>query len=125
MARPLKNALAKKWLEGRDMQGRWMPGNSGRGNHVTSLKTALREAVTVQDVCEIMDVLVGMAKKGNLEAIRLFFDRIFGRVPDKPIFTFEDNRQVAVQLTNLSTEELKQMLEANGSRPDTGGTGTT
>lgn len=67
----------------RDERGRFLPGNpGGPGNpharQVAQLRAALLEAVTPEDVREIIGVVVEAARGGDLAAAKLLFDRLLG-----------------------------------------------
>lgn len=69
---------------GRDSNGRFAPGNpGGPGNPFASkvgrLRSALFEAVTEDDIRQIAERLVKMAKDGDLAAIREVLLRTLGR----------------------------------------------
>ena len=64
--------------------GRFAPGNpGGPGNphagRIAKLRSALLEAVTAEDVREVVAALVTEAKAGNVQAMREFFNRLFGK----------------------------------------------
>ena len=76
---------------GRNSAGRFLPGNpGGPGNphagKVGKLRTALVEAVTEQDIAEVVASLVKAAKSGDIPAAKLLFDRVIGKcsVLDEP-----------------------------------------
>ena len=69
---------------GRDEHGRFTQGNpGGPGNpyavQVGKLRTALLNAVTEDDIREIIGALVEKAKEGNIAAARVLFDRTLGK----------------------------------------------
>ena len=69
---------------GRDGRGRFAKGNAGGpGNphacKVAKLRSALLAAVTEDDVREIIERLVRLAKEGDLASIRELFLRTIGR----------------------------------------------
>ena len=69
---------------GRDRNGRFAKGNSGGpGNplakHTGRLRSALINAVTEQDMHEVVQQLISVAKKGDTAAAKLLFDRCLGR----------------------------------------------
>jgi hypothetical protein len=69
---------------GRDEQGRFTAGNNGGpGNphaaQVGRLRTALLNAVTEDDMREVVLALVGKAKTGDVVAARVLFDRVLGK----------------------------------------------
>jgi ribosomal protein L17 len=57
--------------------------HAARGNplakRVGKLRSALVEAVSEQDVREIIGKMVALAKSGDVLAARLVFDRLFGK----------------------------------------------
>ena len=72
---------------GRGSDGRFAPGNPGGPGRppaatVHEHRTALVEAITPEDVRDIMAALVLKAKSGDIAAARLVLERIFGRVTD-------------------------------------------
>lgn len=69
---------------GRDNRGRFKPGNKlGRGNphgrKVNELRTAILDAVSGEDLREIVEALIEKAKSGDVTAAREVFDRTVGR----------------------------------------------
>ena len=69
---------------GRDEHGRFTQGNpGGPGNphaqQVGRLRTALLNAVTEDDIREIIGALVEKAKAGNIAAARVLFNRTLGK----------------------------------------------
>lgn len=72
---------------GRTPGGRFAPGNPGgpgnpHGPTVARLRAAILRAVTPEDVEEIIRVLLGMARGGDLSAIKELLDREIGRPAD-------------------------------------------
>ena len=72
---------------GRDSGGRFARGNAGGpGNpyakRTAEMKAAFMAAITPKDMGAIGKVLVEKAKGGNLEAMRLLFDRLLGKVKE-------------------------------------------
>jgi hypothetical protein len=70
---------------GRDARGRFVKGNAGGpGNplaaRVAKLRSALLNAVTEDDMREIVRKLVSLAKDGDTVAARILFDRVLGRL---------------------------------------------
>jgi hypothetical protein len=69
--------------EGRDERGRFAEGNTFGGNpfarKVASLRAALLEAVTEQDVREIGYVLLLKAQGGDLASTKLLFQYVLGK----------------------------------------------
>lgn len=69
---------------GRDKRGRFTEGNpGGPGNpnarQAAALRSTIREAVTPEDMAEVMRVLLDKAKAGELAAIRELLDRTIGK----------------------------------------------
>ena len=67
----------------RDERGRFLPGNEGGpGNpyikRVAALRKALLEAVTPEDIVQVVAALIEKAKKGDVNAAKILFDRTFG-----------------------------------------------
>ena len=76
---------------------------AGKKYSVSSrLRTVMECAVTENDVLEIMDKMVDMAKKGNLSAAREVFDRVIGK---------SDESAVLQKLEELETEMLQKQTE--------------
>jgi hypothetical protein len=72
---------------GRQPNGRFAPGNAGGpGNpfarRVATLRSALLEAITPEDVTEIVRKLVEMAKAGDIAAAREVLTRVIGKPAD-------------------------------------------
>lgn len=89
--------MMKPTTNGRNAAGRFLPGNpGGPGNphagKVGKLRTALVEAVTEQDIKDIVSELVKAAKSGDIPAAKLLFDRVIGKcsVLDEPAGKPED-----------------------------------
>ena len=69
--------------DGRDTSGRFAPGNTcGRGRPLAAkaaqFRGALMEAVSAADIAAIAKTLVSKAKRGDMAAIRILFDRLIG-----------------------------------------------
>jgi len=76
--------------DGRDSRGRFTQGNpGGPGNPDTKrtaeLRSTIREAVTPEDMAEVMGVLIEKAKAGELAAIRELFDRTIGKATESDL----------------------------------------
>jgi hypothetical protein len=70
--------------DGRDAKGKFVKGNAGGpGNplaaRVSKLRFALVNAVTVEDIEEVIAALVKQAKEGDVAAMRELFSRVLGR----------------------------------------------
>ena len=81
MSEPIPSPTASN---GRDNHGRFVAGNRcGKGNplakHTGRLRSALINAVTEQDMHEVVQQLIAVAKKGDTAAAKLLFDRCLGR----------------------------------------------
>jgi hypothetical protein len=73
--------------DGRDSQGRFAKGNpGGPGNpfvrRVASLRNAMLDAVTEDDLRSVVQAVVGKAKAGDLAAAKLLLDYCIGRPPE-------------------------------------------
>lgn len=71
----------------RTPDGRFAPGNAGgpgrpRGGAIAEHRQALLEAITPADVKAVVQALVDAAKGGDVQAAKVLFDRVFGRVTD-------------------------------------------
>jgi len=69
---------------GRDDRGRFTTGNTGGpGNpyaqQVGRLRSALMSAVTEDDIRAVVEALVKKARKGDVTAARVLFDRVLGK----------------------------------------------
>lgn len=72
---------------GRDSSGRFVPGNRiATGNphakRVGQLRSLLLDAVTDDDMHDVVTALVNAAKAGELSAIRELLDRLIGKATD-------------------------------------------
>lgn len=71
-------------VNGRDLAGRFLPGNrGGPGNplakRVAALRGAMLDAVSEEDIRAIVGKLVELAKAGNVPAAKEVLDRCVGR----------------------------------------------
>ncbi len=87
---------------GRDGHGRFAQGNAGGpGNpyagKVAKLRSALLAAVTEDDVRQIVERLVRLAKEGDLAAVRELFLRTLGRPLEPDILERLESLEAAVQ----------------------------
>ena len=87
---------------GRDQHGRFAKGNAGGpGNpyaaKVARLRAALLAAVTEDDVREIVERLVRLAKEGDTVAVRELFLRTLGRPLEPDILERLESLEAAVQ----------------------------
>ena len=74
---------------GRDKQGRFAVGNKGGpGNpyarRVAQMRRAMLNAVSDEDLNEIVTNLIEQAKRGDPQAIKILFDRLFGSPTSSP-----------------------------------------
>lgn len=71
----------------RDDLGRFKTGNAGgpgnpNARQTADLRAMVRDAVTPEDLAEVVRVLIGKAKGGELAAIRELLDRTIGKATD-------------------------------------------
>jgi hypothetical protein len=93
-----------KGNNGRDDRGRFLPGNpGGPGNplaaRVSKLRSALLNAVTEDDVKEIVRKLVSLAKSGDTVAARILFDRVLGRPIESDLIARIEELEMALEVT--------------------------
>lgn len=67
----------------RDAKGRWLPGTKGgTGNpyakRVNKLRGALLDAITEDDMREVIRAMVDQALGGDVAAAKVLFDRVLG-----------------------------------------------
>ncbi len=103
---------------GRDANGRFASGNpGGPGNpyyrRQAQLKRLLLESVTDADVQAVMQTLVGLARSGDLAAIKLFLEYTVGK-PSKEVDP--DKEELHEWQLQQHSPRLQQVLEvsANG-----------
>jgi hypothetical protein len=70
--------------DGRDSRGRFAPGNSGgpgnpHAKRVGTLRAALLDAVTPEDIAAVTAALVEKARSGDVMAAREILDRCLGK----------------------------------------------
>jgi hypothetical protein len=89
---------------GRTVGGRFALGNKAavgtRQAHLQKLRKAFVDCLTVNDVADVTSALVTAAKAGDVAAIKVFFERIHGRVAV----------EVRVDEDELSDEERREQL---------------
>ena len=82
---------------GHDKKGRFTAGNKcSRGRKVTELRRALLDAVTPDDIKEIVAAIVTKAKQGDMQAISLLLDRCIGKAmtaQEFELYTHEYDRE--------------------------------
>lgn len=97
---------------GRDRHGRFGRGNRAAAGHaapyaakVASLRAALLEAVSPEDIQAIAKALIEKARRGDLRAARELFDRLLG-APDRSTWT-QDNLPAAAQAALDAQQQLQ------------------
>lgn len=81
---------------GRGPDGRFVAGNPGGpgnplGRKVGQLRAALIDAVDVADIRDIADTLIQQARGGDIDAMKLLFDRTLGRVVEADLLQRLEN----------------------------------
>jgi hypothetical protein len=106
---------------GRTAGGRFAPGNKvaagTRQAHLQQLRKAFVDCLTVSDVADVTAALVNAAKAGDIAAIKVFFERIHGRVAadvrvdeDEPDLSDDERReQLLNRFARLSPEVQDQV----------------
>lgn len=95
---------------GRNERGQFVAGNpGGPGNpyarRSAELRRGLLEAVTLQDVQEIAEKLLELAKAGDIDAARLLLDRLLGK-PVQPVVAEIAEPGVIVPLSEIDDPRL-------------------
>jgi len=81
---------------GRNAKGRFEKGNSfGTGRRVSELRKAFVEAVTPEDVREMVAAIVGRAKQGDIRAAQIVLPYIVG----SPMKSEEVRREIRIDET--------------------------
>lgn len=101
---------------GRDAGGRFAQGNkAGRGNphhrKVARLRAALLERVTPDDIAAVVAALVAKAKGGDVAAIKLLLDRVFGRVTDLDTATAGEQAETGCVAIRPPPEVVRELDE--------------
>jgi hypothetical protein len=115
MSRTSKAASATP-NEGREANGRFAPGNpGGPGNpfarKVAGLRTALIDAVTPQDITEIMYLVVFNAKAGSLEWTKFLFQYAVGKPrPAVNPDTLDLDELTLTQASAVPVEAVKEFV---------------
>ena len=99
----------------RDARGRFVPGNKGGpgawSGKMGSFRQQLLEAVSPEELDEIIRVLLARARKGDLRAIVVLLDRLCGR----PVQLVDHNTATESEMPALMTrEEAEQILRESG-----------
>lgn len=104
-------------LTARDSRGRFLPGNpGGTGNphskKVQQLRSTMLKCITAKDMQVIVKTLIDKSKQGDLEATRLLFDRVLGKVPEAVALEVTQplDYDKVIDLSQIPTEELKRRL---------------
>jgi hypothetical protein len=87
-------------------RGRFPPGNpGGPGNpfarQVNALRARLYQAVTEEDLQEVVQALLAKAKGGNVPAIRELLDRLIGKPPQAVHLAGSEEEPLALTLADL------------------------
>jgi predicted nuclease with TOPRIM domain len=101
----------------RGADGRFLPGNPGgpgnpRAARVAELRRAFLEGITEDDLREIVAGLTEKAKRGEISAVTVLFDRLFGKV-DCSYFP-DVAEPISDELTKV--RETRAALEAERER---------
>jgi len=102
---------------GRDGRGRFAAGNRfGRGNRhfraIARLRMAVAQAVTADDVLRVLRALADRAVAGDIEAAKVYLERVLGRPMAEP----PDPDRAALHALYLREE--RQRLEAELRREE-------
>ncbi len=104
----------------RDSKGRILPGNNkhtiARGTRILDLKNAMLDAVSVQDMIDIMKEAKAMAlnrelgPKLQLEAMTFYRDTVIGK-PQNEFYLekHSTSQKVTIDYSKLSTDDLRQL----------------
>ena len=115
---------------GRTAGGRFAPGNKvavgTRQAHLKKLRTAFVDCLTVSDVADVTAALVNAAKGGDVAAIKVFFERIHGRVAadvrvdeDEPDLTDAEKREQLLSRFARLSPEAQSQVRAKLKKPTT------
>lgn len=101
-------------LAGRDETGRFVKGCQGgiSANHLSSLRKAMHQAVSVEEIQGVVKELVRIALRAKnettrLEAMELLLNRLFGRPRESWFVDLEATKKAAVEFHNLSDGDLQ------------------
>lgn len=83
---------------GHDSAGRFVAGNPGgpgnpHASQVARLRSTMLEAVTDDDMRDVVAKLVELAKGGDVKAIQLLMDRTIGKPDSGPMVAVQHNVQ--------------------------------
>lgn len=98
-----------------DAKGRFLPGNKanpGGNSHERYIArkhyNIFRSAVTDEDTIAITKKLIKMAKRGNLRAIEIYYDRMLGKPKQEIDLGIQTD---TLNINDLSTEELIEIAK--------------
>jgi hypothetical protein len=114
-------APAAENATGRDANGRFAPGNpGGPGNpfyrRQAQLKRVLLASITDADVQAVMQALVGLAKSGDLAAVKLFLEYTVGK-PAKEVDP--DREELHEWQLQQQTPRLQQVMDVMANSIET------
>lgn len=107
----------------RDESGRFVPGSGGGpgrkpGSRLAELRREMQECQTPEQVRNVMNKLYSLAVGGDLAAIGMYFDRLFGRpVAPLAVKTGRDGEPIDVVTT---LDEKRSRLAALAARLNEG-----
>ena len=115
---------------GRTAGGRFAPGNKvavgTRQAHLLQLRRAFVDCLTVGDVADVTAALVHAAKGGDVAAIKVFFERVHGRVAadvlvdeDEPDLTDSEKREQLLSRFARLSPEAQSVVRAKLKKPTT------
>jgi hypothetical protein len=99
--------------DGRDTKGRFAPGNKHglgrpRNQRIDEMRTTMLCSVRHEDIIEVTRALVEKAKRGQIDAIRLLYDRVFG--PITAMDVKEEIEQLHEAIRSLQQDEDESKL---------------
>lgn len=107
---------------GRAEGGRFAPGVSGnpggRPKRLLAIETALHEAHDAAKVLAVIDRLHGMAVRGNVQAARLYLDRVVGPVRDEALIDAKAQQRLEQMIADARAQRAAHEPDAEGSTPD-------
>ncbi len=117
-------------VNGRTAGGRFAPGNKvavgTRQAHLQRLRRAFVDCLTVDDVADVTAALVTAAKGGDVAAIKVFFERVHGRVAadvhvdeDEPDLTDAEKREQLLSRFARLSPEAQSQVRAKLQKPTT------
>ena len=117
-------------VNGRTAGGRFAQGNQvavgTRQAHLRKLRTAFVDCLTVNDVADVTAALVSAAKNGDVAAIKVFFERVHGRVAvdvrvdeDEPDVTDDQKREQLLSRFARLSPEAQTLVRSKLKKPTT------